>query len=165
MTTGRGLRVGEAVLGGGVLALGLFVGVETALIEVAPSQAAVGPRLFPFLVATGLVVVGLLVLREAFFGQVAHERGFELDWPAVALISAGLLVQMFLLETLGWIPATAILFVAAARAFGSRRLPVDAALGVALASLAFFIFNYGLGLDLPLGTLIEDLLLPSDAAD
>jgi putative tricarboxylic transport membrane protein len=165
MTTGRSLRVGEAVLGGGVLALGLFIGIETALIEVAPSQATVGPRLFPFLVATGLVVVGLLVLREAFFGHVAHERGFELDWLAVALISAGLLVQMFLLETIGWIPATTILFVAVTRAFGSRRLLIDAAIGVVLASLAFVIFNYGLGLDLPLGTLIEDLLLPSDATD
>jgi putative tricarboxylic transport membrane protein len=165
MTTGRGLRLGEAVLGGGVLALGLFVGIETALLEVAPSQAAVGPRLFPLLVATGLVVVGLLVLREAFFGHIAHERGFELDWPAVALISAGLLAQIFLLEWIGWIPAAAIVFVAAARAFGSRRLGIDAAIGIGLASLAFVVFNYGLGLDLPLGTLIEDLLLPADAAD
>lgn len=165
MTTGQSLRVGEAVLGGAVLALGLFIGIETALIEVAPSQATVGPRLFPLLVATGLVVVGLLVLREAFFGHVAHERGFELDWLAVVLISAGLLVQMLLLELLGWIPATAIVFVATARAFGSRRLLIDAAIGIGLASLAFVIFNYGLGLDLPLGTLIEDLLLPSDDTD
>lgn len=165
MTTGRSLRVGEAVLGGGVLALGLFVGVETALIEVAASQATVGPRLFPFLVAAGLIIVGGLVLREAFFGHIAHERGFELDWPAVALISAGLLAQIFLLEIIGWIPAAAIVFVAAARAFGSRRPLIDAALGLALASLAFFLFNYGLGLDLPLGTLVEDLLLPADAAD
>jgi putative tricarboxylic transport membrane protein len=164
MTTTRSLRVGEAILGGGVLALGLFVAVETARLEVAPSHAAIGPTLFPFLIAGGLIIIGALVLREAFFGHVAHERGgFELDWLALALVSAGLIVQMFLLETVGWIPATTILFAAVARAFGSRRLLLDAVIGLVLASLAFVVFNYGLGLDLPVGTLIEDALAPQDA--
>jgi putative tricarboxylic transport membrane protein len=162
MTTGRNLRVGEAILGGGVLALGLFIAVETAQLEVAASNATIGPRLFPFLIATGLIVVGLLVLREAFFGHVAHERGFELDWPAVALVSAGLIVQLLLLETVGWILATTLLFVAVARAFGSRRLLLDAGIGLVLASLAFAIFNYGLGLSLPIGTVIERVLPGGD---
>jgi putative tricarboxylic transport membrane protein len=159
MTTGRSLRVGEAVLGAGVLGLGLFVAVETALLKVGASHATIGPRLFPALIATGLIVVGLFVLREAVFGHIAHERGFELDWLAVVLVSAGLLCQMFLLEWIGWIPATALLFVAGARAFGSRRLMLDALIGLVLASIAFLVFNYGLGLSLPLGTLIEDGLL------
>jgi putative tricarboxylic transport membrane protein len=161
MTTGRSLRIGEAVLGGAVLALGLFVAVETSMLKVASTHATVGPRLFPFLVAAGLVVVGALVLYQALFGHVAHERGFELDWVAVALVSAGLVAQLLLLETVGWVLATTLLFVAVARAFGSRRLAVDAAIGVVLASLAFAVFNYGLGLSLPTGTLVESLL-PAD---
>jgi putative tricarboxylic transport membrane protein len=161
MTTGWSLRIGEAVLGGGVLALGLFVAVETSMLEVPPTHATVGPRLFPFLVAAGLVVVGALVLHQALFGHIAHERGFELDWVAVALVSAGLVAQLLLLETVGWVLATTLLFVAVARAFGSRRLAVDAAIGVVLASLAFAVFNYGLGLSLPTGTLVESLL-PAD---
>jgi putative tricarboxylic transport membrane protein len=164
MTTTRSLRVGEAILGGGVLALGLFIGVETARLEVASSHAAIGPTLFPFLIAGGLIIIGALVLREAFFGHVAHERGgFELDGLAVALVSAGLIVQLFLLEMVGWIPATTILFVATTRAFGSRRLLLDAVIGLVLASLAFVVFNYGLGLDLPVGTVLEDVLAPQDA--
>jgi putative tricarboxylic transport membrane protein len=161
MTTARSLRIGEAVLGGAVLALGLFVAVETSMLKVASTHATVGPRLFPFLVAAGLVVVGALVLYQALFGHVAHERGFELDWVAVALVSAGLVAQLLLLETVGWVLATTLLFVAVARAFGSRRLAVDAAIGVVLASLAFGVFNYGLGLSLPTGTLVESLL-PAD---
>jgi putative tricarboxylic transport membrane protein len=164
MTTVRSLRLGEAILGGGVLALGLFIAVETSQIEVAPSHAAIGPTLFPYLIATGLIVIGALVLREAFFGHVAHERGgFELDWLAVALVSAGLIVQMLLLEMVGWIPATTLLFVAVTRAFGSRRLLTDAVIGLVLTSLAFVVFNYGLGLDLPVGTVLEDVLAPQDA--
>ena len=48
------------------------------------------------------------MLWQAFFGHIAHERGFELDWRAVALVSAGLLLQMFLVESLGWIIATTL---------------------------------------------------------
>jgi putative tricarboxylic transport membrane protein len=163
MTSGRTLRIGEAVFGGAVLALGLFIAIRTWQLQVAPTYAAVGPKLFPYLIATGLIVIGLLVLREAVFGHVAHEQGFELDGIAALLVSAGLIGQMLLLEWVGWIPATTLMFVAVARAFGSRRWPIDAALGLVLASLTFVIFNYGLDLSLPTGTLIESLLAGGEA--
>jgi len=162
MTTGLGLRIGEAVLGGVVLGLGLFVAIETSMLEVAPSSAAIGPRLFPFLIAGGLLIVGGAVLYQAFFGHIAHERGFELDWLAVALVSAGLLLQMLLVESLGWIIATTLLFVAATLAFRERRVLISVAIGLVLAGITFWIFNYGLGLTLPVGTTIEELLPSSD---
>lgn len=161
MTTGRTLRLGEAALGLGVFGLGLFVAIETALLKVMPVHAAVGPKLFPYLIAGGLIVIGGLLLGEALAGHIAHERGFELDWLAVGLVSIGLVAQLTLLEWLGWIPATSLLFVAVARAFGSRRLVLDAVLGVVLSSLVFMIFNYGLDLTLPPGTLGE-LLVPGE---
>ena len=162
MTTGWGLRIGEAVLGGVVLGLGLFVTIETSLMEVAASNAAIGPRLFPFLIAFGLLAVGVAVLWQAFFGHIAHERGFELDWLAVALVSGGLLLQMFLVERLGWIISTTLLFVAAALAFAERRIVATILIGLVLSGLTFAVFNYGLGLSLPLGTFIEDLLPATD---
>ena len=162
MTTGRSLRLGEAVLGGVVLALGLFVAVETT--SLAAGTGAVGPTLFPFLIAAGLVVIGVLLLYEAFRGHIAHEGGLELDWWGVGLVSAGLIAQLLLLERAGWVLATALLFVAAARAFGSRRLVADAALGLALAGLSFVVFTYGLDLSLPGGDL-GALLAPDEAAE
>ena len=123
--------------------------------------AAIGPRLFPFLIAAGLILVGLALLGQAFFGHIAHEGGFELDWLAVALVSAGLIAQMLLLDLLGWIIATTLLFVATARAFGSRRLIVDAAIGLVLSGLAFVIFTSALGLTLP-GGIIGEMLAPAE---
>jgi putative tricarboxylic transport membrane protein len=164
MTTGRALRLGEAVLGGGVLALGLFVAVETTQLRVGPSHATVGPTLFPYLIAAGLLVIGALVLYQAFFGHVAHEGGLQLDFVAVGLISAGIVAQMLLLEWVGWIPATTLLFATVARAFGSRRLLVDVAIGVALTALAFVVFNWGLGLSLPAGSLLESLMAGDPAS-
>jgi putative tricarboxylic transport membrane protein len=162
MTTGWGLRIGEAVLGGVVLGLGLFIAIETSLMEVAASNAAIGPRLFPFLIAFGLLAVGVAVLWQAFFGHIAHERGFELDWRAVALVSGGLILQIFLVESLGWIIATTLLFLAATLAFRERRVLISIAIGLALTCLTYWVFNYGLGLSLPIGTAIEQLLPGSD---
>lgn len=167
MTTGRGLRLGEAVLGGAVLALGLFIGIETWMLGGVGGSAPVGPRLFPFLIAAGLLAIGATLLREALAGRIAHERGIELDWRAVALVSAGLIVEMLLIEYAGWIVAATLLFVLVARAFLSRRILVDAALGLGLAVLAFVVFNYGLDLGLPgglPGETIEDFLAPAEPA-
>ena len=162
MTSGWGLRIGEAVLGAVVLGLGLFIATETSLMEVAASNAAIGPRLFPFLVAAGLLAVGAAVLWQAFFGHIAHERGFELDWRAVALVSGGLLLQMFLVESLGWIIASTLMFLAATLAFRERRVLISIAIGLVLTGLTYWVFNYGLGLSLPIGTTIEELLPASD---
>jgi putative tricarboxylic transport membrane protein len=162
MTTGWGLRIGEAVLGGVVLGLGLFIAIETSMMEVAASNAAIGPRLFPLLIAFGLLAVGVAVLWQAFFGHIAHERGFELDWLAVALVSGGLILQMLLVESLGWIIATTLLFLAATLAFRERRVLISIAIGLALICLTYWVFNYGLGLSLPIGTTIEELLPGSD---
>ena len=165
MTTGRSLRVGETVLAAGVLALGLFIAIETARLQVAPTQAAVGPRLFPGLVAAGLLLVGAALLREALFGHIAHEGGFELDWPAVGLVSAGLVLQMLVLDWIGWILSAAVLFMLTARAFMSRRLVIDLALGLGLGVLTFVVFSYGLDLSLPVGELVETYLLPAEEGE
>lgn len=157
MTTGRALRLGEALLGGGVLVLGIFVAVETTQLRVGPSHATVGPTLFPYLIGAGLLIIGALLLYQAFFGHVAHERGIELDFVAVGSICIGLVLQILLIERLGWIIATSLLFTIVARAFGSRRLLVDLAIGLALAVISYVIFNWGLGLNLPYGSVLESL--------
>ena len=159
MTTGRSMRAGEAALGGGLIALGGLIAVETILTP-SVGRAVVGPALFPYLISGGLVLVGLSLLREAFAGAVAHAEGLELDLRAVALVAAGLAAQFLLLETLGWIPSTTILFAAVARAFGDRRLVVNLAIGLALAAFTFVTFNYGLGLNLPEGSIVERLTSP-----
>ena len=162
MTTGRSLRLGEMVLGGGVLALGLFIAVETAMLEVAPSHAAVGPRLFPFLVAAGLVVVGVALLREAFFGHIAHEGGFELDWRGggARLGRAG---RAAAAAREPWAGSSrprscSSPSPAPSAAAGCWSTPRSGSCWRASRSC---VFNYGLGLSLPTGTLVERLL-PAD---
>ncbi len=162
MTSGWGLRIGEAVLGGVVLGLGLFVAIETSLMEVAASNAAIGPRLFPFLIAFGLLAVGVpcsgrpssAISRTS---AASSSTGGRWPWSRAACI-----LQMFLVESLGWIIATTLLFVAATLAFRERRVLISIAIGLVLTCLTYWVFNYGLGLSLPIGTTIEELLPSSD---
>ena len=158
MVSGSSLRLGESILGAFVLAIGLFVAFETYEMGSTTASTLVGPQLFPFLVATGLIIVGVALLREAVFGHVAHESGFDLDWRAVAIAAGGLLLQMLIIESAGWIIATTAMFVATTLAFGERRVMISLLIGLILAGLTFAIFTYGLGLDLPIGTVIEGML-------
>jgi putative tricarboxylic transport membrane protein len=153
VTTGRGLRWGEAILALAVLLLGLFLAIETALLRTGPGYSAIGPKLFPWLVAAGLVLVGLALLGEARFGAVEHPGGFALDVPPLLLVTAGLVAQMLLMRPAGFVIASALLFVTVARAFGSRRLMRDAAIGLALCVVVHVAFTRGLGLSLPVGVL------------
>ena len=157
MIRGITFRLSESIAGAFVLAIGLFIGLETYEMAGTGTRTVVGPHLFPYIIAFGLIAVGLSLLREAVSGHVAHEMGFELDWRAFALASGGLILQMLLLERLGWIVATTLMFFAATLAFRERRVVVSVLIGLILSGLAFVIFNYGLGLDLPLGSVFEPL--------
>ncbi|MGQ9369661.1 tripartite tricarboxylate transporter TctB family protein [Azospirillum sp. ST 5-10] len=148
-------RSGRTLFGLGVAALGVGVGWDTATLPSPPSYAHVGPKLFPYIVAAHLVAVGLALVVQAQTRE-RHApplvRG-PLDVKALALVSGGLVVQMLLLEPLGFWLASALLFAVVARAFGSRRPLWDAALGLALGLAAQVAFVRGLGLTLPAGPL------------
>jgi putative tricarboxylic transport membrane protein len=153
MASIRGLRLGEAVLAAFVLALGVFIAVETAMLRSGPGYAAIGPKLFPWLVAAGLLLVGAALLYEARSGAVAHPAGFDLDLPPPLAVTAGLVLQMVLMKPAGFVIASAVLFVAVAYAFGSRRLALNAAVGLVLCAVTYVAFTRGLGLVLPAGVL------------
>jgi putative tricarboxylic transport membrane protein len=146
----------------GIVALGAFFGIESFAIPVSPLYAKIGPTVFPRVVAAGLVVLGLVLLREAWRGAWRAEaeadgRAARIDWRAVLTLSAGLLATALLMNPAGFVIAATLLFVLTARAFGSAKLLRDGAIGFALALLSFVGFVKGLGLDLPAG-LLEGLI-------
>jgi putative tricarboxylic transport membrane protein len=155
MTTQRGLRIGETVLGLAILALGFFIAIETWRMPVAITTAGFGPKFFPGLVATGLITTSGFLLREAIVGTLASRTGLELDWRPVGVVLSALLIQAVLLSTIGWIIASALLFGMVAWAFGGRKLHLIAAIGLLLGALTYLVFDYGLDLNLPTGSLIE----------
>ena len=76
------------------------------------------------------------------------------DWRTVGLLALALLGYLVLIERAGFIIASAVLFVMAAFAMGSRRLARDIAIGIVMSTALYLVFSRGLGLSLPPGILM-----------
>lgn len=135
-----------------VVALALFVFVELPSIPADGGYSAVGPRFAPMLVGIGLLIIGLLLLRQALAGgwrDMPPPPDEPLHAPSFGWIAGGLAVQMAIIALVGFTIASTLLFVAVARGFGSRRLAHDAIVGAVLAAAVFLFFTRVLGLSLP----------------
>jgi putative tricarboxylic transport membrane protein len=149
---------GQVAVAAGVTVLGALILWGSFHLPTAGGYAQVGPGMVPRGVGIGIVALGALLLREAFTGgfrgvDEAAEARLPLDWISFAWVSGGILAYGVLIEALGFIFSSALLFVMVARGFRSRRWLLNAGTGLILAALVFSIFNYGLGLTLPAGIL------------
>jgi putative tricarboxylic transport membrane protein len=149
----------EAAFGLAMLLLAVAVLASTAFIPTGFSYDAVGPRLFPTIMGVGLLLAAFGILASAIgprrqvTPRLAAPSEASTDWKPILLISAALLLEAALIETLGWVPLTATLFAAGAWAFGNRRLWLNLLIGAVFGGLILFAFDAGLGLNLPLGVL------------
>lgn len=145
------MNVGEALLGVAVAALGVALAGGTYALPEAPGYSQVGPKLFPALVAAGLILTGVVLVREAWAGgyrNLPDEARDPLDGVAFAWTLGGVLAHAALIGIIGFIAASTLLFVACARGFASRRLVRDALAGLALSACLYGVFTFGLGLGL-----------------
>lgn len=154
------LPLGDLLVALGVLGLGVYFAYGTFGISVAQTYSRIGPRFFPLLVAAGLLVCGALLLLGALRGRAAPpEAGEDVDtrappdYRAVAVIVGALVLYALLLETAGFVLASAALFWGVALAFGSRAWLRDPLIGLVLAFAVFGAFTRLLGLRLPAGVL------------
>lgn len=158
--TGR--RPAELALSLGVLALGIGASVVAFDLPEAGGYARIGPNFVPKVVAGGLILLGIWLLVECFTGGWREpvpddpaERGeHAFVWPAFAWVSAGLLAQMALVHTAGFVLAAMVLFACVARGFGSTRIARDLAAGLALGLGVFLFFVKFLNVNLPAGWLL-----------
>lgn len=152
----RPVDVAEAALGAFAMALGIAVALIARGFEGGSAYDVLGPRLMPFIIATGLVLTGLPILIGALRRKDGATRE-PIEVGPVLLVATALLVPILLLGTLGWIPVCALIFAIGARAFASRTPVRDLGLGLGLGVVSFIVFNYVLGLNLPVGSLAAGL--------
>ena len=154
-------RLPELLLAAAVVVLGVVVTWEARGIRVPPMAARVGPRVIPYLVGGGLVVVGVWLAAEVLAGRGATpaaesedaDAALPTDWRTVAMLAGALLVYLLLIERAGFVVASTLLFGGAAFGMGSRRVARDLALGAALSLAVYVAFTRGLDLRLPAGWL------------
>lgn len=144
------------LIGLGLIAIATVIAVDAMNMRVPPVHAKVGPRVFPLLVSCGLALSGAAIAWQAW-SRAFFVEAQETDWGAVAVVAAGLVLQLNLLKPLGFVPAAIILFMSVSFAFGSRRFLRDGLVAVILSTVTYLGFTRLLGLQLPAG-LLQGLL-------
>jgi putative tricarboxylic transport membrane protein len=131
--------------------------VERILRDFGRSSAGAGSayaRTYPLFVLAGLVLTAIAAVvqgRRAANGAVAAREWA--GWRPVALLTAGIVLNLILAEWTGFVLASAVLFWCTARAFDPSRPFRDAMLAVVMAIGAYVLFARVLQLPLPLGPL------------
>jgi putative tricarboxylic transport membrane protein len=119
----------------------------------------IGPRVFPYIVGTGMVVLAVLLAIATARGDVAEgEAGEDVDltspadWVTVFKLVGILLLNLVFVNLVGWAITGALLFAGAAWVLGSKSLVGDLIVGAVL-SVASWYFFWFLGVPLPAGIL------------
>jgi putative tricarboxylic transport membrane protein len=129
---------------------------QTSLMRVPPIQAKVGPTVFPYAIATGLILLSIGTAVSAWRNGFPEREA--VNYGPIAWIIGGLLGQLLLIGWAGFSVGTAVLFAFVAKGFGRGPLWLTLPIGFVLAFVIWFIFSRGLQLSLPAGP-IERLIL------
>lgn len=140
------------------LVVGLLLLAAAAIVafdasrQTITSNYGVGPTAMPYVVCTGLAVLGLAHFIVALKDGLPKPE--EADSRALLWIIGGLvgLVACIALGG-GFIIATAIIFACTARGFGRDALIVDIVIGAVLGTIIYVVFLKLLTLSLPAGPL------------
>ena len=153
----------QAVVGAAVVLVAVGMAVGALQIPGDAGYGGVGPNFLPWACAAVLGLCGVLLVREALTGgyrQVADPGGD----PRAALlpfawVTAGLLLNAALIETLGFIIGCTLCYALAVqglrRANGQtgrlapRALAVDLFTGLAISAPVFWLFTQFLAINLP----------------
>ncbi|HET7004197.1 MAG TPA: tripartite tricarboxylate transporter TctB family protein [Candidatus Binatia bacterium] len=151
----------ELILSLAVSSLGIATAIGTAQLPSAGGYARIGPNIAPAVIAGGLILLGLWLLYETLTGGWRNAtadnpsaRGEHAFHPSAFLwVSAGVIAEILLIHTGGFVIAQAALFTCVARGFGSTKLPRDFGIGITLGLAVFLFFVKFLNVNLPAGWL------------
>lgn len=163
MNNARSLMRGRSELGVAALlgAIAVVIAVDTAGIRhTAVNAGVMGPQVVPTLIAIGLGLCAIALAIDVLRGGHADpEEGEDIDlsggahWPTLLGLAGIILVGALLLDILGFVIASSLMFYGSALMLGSRRYVWALVIGVVLAVLTFYGFVLGLGIPLPAGLL------------
>jgi putative tricarboxylic transport membrane protein len=150
----------EASLAASAVVLGLLLLAGARGIAAGAGYDRIGPRFFPIVTATGLILIGAVLAISARRRTPPIESAGDatpLDWTPFGYFALAFLLFIALLEPAGFVIAAALQFWLIARAFRSRRPARDVLAAVVLSLIVYLAFSRGLGLPLPAG-MLEGLL-------
>lgn len=165
--------LGPRVVGGVLLATGLFLLYEAVTAAGDDELTPEGPWWAPVAVAAGWTILAAIYLIRVIVvpardypPDLDSDTGIDVDgepgaapapghahWLTPALILGLLVLYALLYQPLGFVVATLAFFVGAARVLGSHHLVRDVLAGAGLALVAYLAFTRLLDVNLPAGVL------------
>lgn len=145
-------------VGFGVLILSALSAWQAFEIPKPFLQVAVGPAVAGWFITGFLALCGIGLILAAVRGGWAHDQdGTITEWGSLGLVGLGLLVNLLLIDVVGFILAATMMFPLVARGFGSKNMLKDALIGFVLAFTSYILFDRVLGYKIGRG-LIESLI-------
>lgn len=141
-------------VGVAIIAMGSVWLYGASTLSQSSSISGVGPGTFVTLIGVALIVCGVVLVfqmsRAVNVPAAPAEDGAEkTPFQAVPFVTALVAVAspMWLMTSVGFPLTAALIFAAVTRAFGSRRILFDLAVGAVLSSTSWFVFRW-LGVEL-----------------
>jgi putative tricarboxylic transport membrane protein len=149
----------QYILAAVLLVVGIYTIIDARGLNVGFGDP-IGPRVFPYIVGTGMIVLAILLAVATARGDVPEgEEGEDIDltipadWVTVGKLAGILILNLLLVNVLGWALTGGLLFAGAAWALGSRTILRDLIIGIVLAVGSWYFFYVGLGVPLTPGVL------------
>lgn len=144
----------------GLAAVGVYLVVSTHGIATPPGESGIGPRFIPYLVGGAMILIGVSLTVAVLRGDRGHaEEGEDVDaeattdWRTLMPIVVVLVAYLFVLEPLGYLLSTVLLFAGTAWSLGARNVRMLVLLSILVPFVTYMLFTRGLGMYLPNGVL------------
>ena len=149
----------QYLLAAALLVVGVYTIIDARGLNVGFGDP-VGPRVFPYLIGAGMIVLAVLLAVATARGDVAQgEAGEDIDlttppdWLTVGKLVGIFVLNLLLVNLLGWAITGALLFAGSAWALGSRTPLRDVIAGAVLSVSSWYFFYVVLGVPLTPGVL------------
>jgi putative tricarboxylic transport membrane protein len=148
------MKISQLTIAAFVLLLAAVFGIGALNFSNDAGYAGISSRFVPSLIALFLLVVGVLLMWQTLSGGFRNFTdaltNVSADYRGALWVSAGILLMAALISYLGFVISASILFVCAARGFGSKRLLRDLLIGIALVLPVYWLFGQVLDVSLPM---------------
>ncbi len=148
----------ELTFVGSLFLLGSIVFWDTWRTELPAFNLTISPKVFPYAIATLLMVLSALLMISILRGDIAIPEGAEpgepiekTDFKTFGIVFASLLSFLLLVERAGFVIAASLTFFGITVAFGNKKHGRAAIFGTLFITVVYFSFTRFLNVQLPAG--------------
>lgn len=142
-----------------LLLAGFYLRETVSLTEMTGLATAIGPKAFPYLLGTSMLVLSLLLLWQGWQERPKVDRGkAQVNWTRSEIrdflvVPALIILYALVLESLGYLLSTLFFLLAGMLCMGRRKWTSNLLWALWFSLGTYFLFTHWLDVQLPRGPL------------